>query len=203
MKQVYDSHLDLIAVLESRVGHALPRAAELRSRLVHRSWRRGESLFHAGDRVTYIALVKRGVLKFSYRSEEGTERIRDFLAEGQVAACVGTLGGEGAVAYDGVACEDTVTESLDVELLRSPVKTDPAWAHCLSLLLYDKNRHLAERERSLLTLSPPERLAHAIAERPWLSERVTQQDLAAYIGITPVSLSRLKARQRQRASAAA
>ncbi len=198
MKHVYDNHLDLIGVLERRADRALPRAAELRARLARRSGRRGETLFHAGDRVAHLALIKRGLVKFCYRSEEGTERIRDFLAEGQIAACVGALGGEGPVVYDGVACEDTTAEILDVELLRSLVTTEPAWANCLSLLLYDKNRHLAERERSLLTLSPPERLAHAIAERPWLIERVTQQDLAAYIGITPVSLSRLKARERHR-----
>lgn len=198
MNQVYDRRLDLIEILESRVGHALPHAALLRSRLAHRTWQRGETLFHAGDRVGYIALIRQGVVKFSYRSEDGTERVRDFLAEGQVAACIGVLGDEEPVAYDGVACQDTMAQVLDVELLRGPARAEPDWAHCLRLLLHDKTRHLAERERSLLTLTPPERLAHALAERPWLSDRVTQQDIAAYIGITPVSLSRLKARERRR-----
>ncbi|SKA40064.1 cAMP-binding domain of CRP or a regulatory subunit of cAMP-dependent protein kinases [Enhydrobacter aerosaccus] len=202
MNQIYDRRLDLIEILENRAGHPLPHAAILRARLVHRSWRRGEALFHAGERVGYIALIRHGVVKFSYQSEDGTERVRDFLSEGQVAACIGVLGDEEPVAYDGIACQDTEAELLDVELLRGLVQSEPDWAHCLSLLLHDKARHLTGRERSLLTLTPPERLAHALAERPWLSERVTQQDLAAYIGITPVSLSRLKARERQRLPAA-
>ena len=155
-------------------------------------------MFHAGDRVAFVGLIRHGVVKFSYRSEDGTERVRDFLAEGQIAACVALLGEGPPVTYDGVACEDTTVESLDGDLLRAVARTEPAWADCLNLLLQEKTRHLVEREHALLTMTPPQRLSRAVAERPWLLDRVPQRDLAAYIGITPVSLSRLKARVRGR-----
>jgi CRP-like cAMP-binding protein len=168
--------------------------------LAHRSWRRGELLFRTGDRVGEFAFIKSGIVKLSYLSAEGTERVRDFIAEGQLAVCSGAMGGAVEAAYDGVACADTVLETLNFAFVKSLIESETLWARCISLLLHDINRHLAERERMLLTLNPPERLAHAVEERPWLLDRVLQQDLAAYLGITPVSLSRLKARERRKRS---
>jgi len=203
VKPVYDSRLGLIEILQMRVGEALPQAAALRRRLVRRSWRRGEVLFRAGERITQLAVIKSGLVKLTALSEEGTERILEFIVEGQVAACVSTLDGTLEAACSATACEDTTIEALVFEPVRLLAETEPLWARCLNLLLSDAARHLSERERMLLTLSPPERFAQAIAERPWLIDRVTQQDLAAYIGITPVSLSRLRARERRRADATA
>jgi CRP-like cAMP-binding protein len=203
VRATYAPQLDLLAVLERRLGRPLPEAARLRQRLVQRSWRRGEALFRVGDQVGQLALIKRGVVKFSYLSAEGVERVRDFIADGQLAVCVGALGGDVDAAYDGLACEDITAETLSLDAVRPLLQREPLWAQCLNLLLHDITHHLAERERMLLTLSPPERLAQAVAERPWLRDRVPQQDLAAYIGITPVSLSRLKARERRRGGAAA
>ncbi len=197
MKPVYDPGLDLLDVFEARVGCALPGAEALRERIERRRLGRGQALFRAGDSVVRLFLIKSGVLKFTYVSEAGVERVRDFVVEGQIAACIGALGDEDAARYDGIACEDIVVESIAFAPICKLSMTEPPWARCLHLLLYDAARDLGERERMLLTLAPSGRLALAVAERPWLSSRISQQDLAAYIGITPVSLSRLKARARR------
>ena len=201
MKPVYDSRLDLLDVFEARVSRALPEAAALRERIEQRRLGRGQALFRAGDSVARLFLIKSGVLKFTYVSEAGVERVRDFIVEGQIAACIGALGDDGTARYDGIACEDTIVESIAFAPICQLSMTEASWARCMQLLLYDVARDLGERERMLLTLAPFDRLAHAVAERPWLSSRISQQDLAAYIGITPVSLSRLKARARRAATA--
>ena len=46
----------------------------------------------------------------------------------------------------------------------------------------------------MLTLSPTERYRAFLRHSPGVAERVLQRDLARYLGVTPVSLSRLKAR---------
>lgn len=203
MKPVYDPGLDLIDIFEARVRNKLPQAQLLRNRITSTRIAQGQALFHAGERVMRLFLVKAGVFKFAYTSEDGVERVRDFIAEGQIAACVGVLGGDTAATYSGIACEDAIVESLDFAPICQLTKSEPLWARCIGLLLYDTTRSLGERERTLLTLTPSDRLAQAIAERPWLLTRVSQRDLAAYIGITPVSLSRLKARTRRHVEAAA
>ncbi len=204
MKPVYDPGLDLIDIFEARVRSTLPQAQRLRGTITNRRVAQGRALFHAGEPVSRVFLVRTGVIKFAYMSEDGVERVRDFIAEGQIAACVGALaGGDSVAAYDGIACEDAVVDCLDFGPVCQLTKSEPLWARCIGLLLYDTTRNLTERERALLTLTPPDRLAQAVAERPWLLTRVSQRDLAAYIGITPVSLSRLKARTRRQVEAAA
>lgn len=53
-----------------------------------------------------------------------------------------------------------------------------------------------KRERELLTLSAEERFRVLMAERPQLIGRIPQKDLARYIGVTPVAMSRIVSRIR-------
>jgi hypothetical protein len=50
------------------------------------------------------------------------------------------------------------------------------------------------RLESLLLLSPEERYLHLVRQRPELVHRVPLKLLASFIGITPGSLSRIRAR---------
>lgn len=53
-----------------------------------------------------------------------------------------------------------------------------------------------KRERELLTLTAEDRYRLLAAERPQLIGRVPQKDLARYIGVTPVAMSRIVTRIR-------
>jgi CRP-like cAMP-binding protein len=59
------------------------------------------------------------------------------------------------------------------------------------LALYMKKE---QREYELLSLPAAERYQRLCAEDPDLIEQVTQNDIALYLGITPVALSRIKKR---------
>jgi DNA-binding MarR family transcriptional regulator len=50
------------------------------------------------------------------------------------------------------------------------------------------------RERDLLTLSPEQRLQAFLDREGHLAQRVPQKDLARHLGVTPVSLSRIRRR---------
>jgi len=54
------------------------------------------------------------------------------------------------------------------------------------------------REHAFLTKSPEENYRELAAESPGLVQRLTQNDIARYLGITPVALSRIRGRLRQR-----
>lgn len=56
----------------------------------------------------------------------------------------------------------------------------------------------ADREWALAALPAAERLARLRALHPGLEDRITHRHIASYLGITPVSLSRLRARARPR-----
>lgn len=53
------------------------------------------------------------------------------------------------------------------------------------------------REKELLMLSAEQRYLNFIKEREGLAARLTDKDIAGYIRITPVALSRIKRRTRQ------
>jgi hypothetical protein len=53
------------------------------------------------------------------------------------------------------------------------------------------------REASLLLLSPTERYREFMADHPNVSAAIPQHYIASYLGIDPVSLSRIRGRNRK------
>ena len=51
-----------------------------------------------------------------------------------------------------------------------------------------------ERLESFILYTPEERFQHLLETRPDLCERIPDKYLASFLGITPVSLSRIKKR---------
>lgn len=121
--------------------------------------------------------------------------MRDFVAEGQVFAAIETLGRPGAVsAYAALAYEDTALDVLAYEHVAARAATSSAWAQCVALFFGDTAINRGRREETFLLHPPRERFELLVKDRPWLLTRVTQQDLASYLGVTAVSLSRIKSR---------
>lgn len=189
--------MDIIDAFERRAGRALPFADALRQKIARRQLARCESLFNLGEAAPNIYLVRSGVLKLSYMSPEGKERVREFVAEHQVFACLEALSDDAPANYGAIACENCDVEYLAASDIETLAASELAWARCVGLFYLDTALNRGGRERQFLMLSPPDRLQMAMSERPWLTTRVSQQDLSAYIGITPVSLSRLKSRMRK------
>jgi CRP-like cAMP-binding protein len=186
----------LIQAICDRLGEPLSGLDEVAAMVRVVTALPGQALFLSGQRATDVLFIRQGVVKLAYTTFEGVERIRDFVSEGQVVACVEALDGRGPAKYSAVACEPVEAEAIDFSLIAPRIATDPGWAHCAALYFWDTAINRGRREELLLTLSPPERYQKAISERPWLVERLTQQDLAAFVGVTPVSLSRLRKRER-------
>lgn len=184
--------MDIVSAFETRAGRPLPDAVALRRDVGRQTLRRGEILFAQGTPSSRVYWVRVGVLKLSYVSSDGTERVREFVAEGQVFACLEALDGARPAEYSATACEACELEWLPFAALDALSQREPTWGRCLGQFALDTARHRGERERVLLTSPPLQRFTSAIRERPWLLSRVAQRDLAAYIGVTPVSLSRFK-----------
>lgn len=63
--------------------------------------------------------------------------------------------------------------------------------------LFERQVNYANHFLSFIKYTPQERYEHLLAERPDLILRVPQQYIASYLGITPVSLSRIKSKRRR------
>jgi len=140
--------------------------------------------------------MRRGLLKLAYLSDRGDEWIKSFIAEGQFFASIAALTPGGSTSFAAEAIEDSELEQLDYRDIAARAATSLPWQRALAqaLLIYGARKEA--RERELLTLAPTERYRAFLRQSPGVVDRVRQRDLALYLGVTPVSLSRLKARVR-------
>ena len=155
---------------------------------------KGDSLFEQGNWDTSVYVVESGLLKAYYVTLDGKELVKSFIQEGEF---IGSL----------VACRlaEPCTFSLvcleDCQLIRIPFAdiqeksaAEPEMAGIVISGLLDLAIKKERREYEFLCLSAPERYRLFTKRTPELVERLTQNDIARYLGITPVALSRIKKR---------
>ncbi len=166
-----------------------------------RALARREPFLRAGERATDVVVVVEGLLREHFLLPDGTERTKAFIAPGELSGSLADLlSGEPSRAYI-VAEEPSRVLVAPYAALRALAERSPRWQaagrRALEALLLRK----AEREYELLALDAAARYARFVERYPGLEARVAARNVASYLGITPVHLSRL--RRRRRASAPA
>lgn len=151
-----------------------------------------EHLLLPGSTVHEVLFVCQGLLRFYYLNEKGTDSNKAFIAENTFAGPLGASALRLPVIYGVQALEPTtllVTSFADFTALYDQ---DP---------VFDRlGRRLAEwllmrkelRARSLLQQQAKERYLDFVTNHADLVQRVPQYHIASYLGITEVSLSRLR-----------
>jgi CRP-like cAMP-binding protein len=175
-------------------GAELPGWDEVAAGARVRRVERGAQVFGQGVPHPYLYVVRRGLLKLVYLSDSGDDWIKSFIAEGQFFASLAALAPGGSTSFLAEAIEDSELEQFDYRDLAPRAHTSLPWQRMLSQALMIYGTRKEARERELLTLSPTDRYRAFLRHSPGVAERVLQRDLARHLGVTPVSLSRLKAR---------
>jgi len=155
---------------------------------------RGASFIREGEDSTRLALVVKGLFRSYYIDDEGRDYTKLFLPEGSILlSYYARLAGRPS-AYFIEALEDSellVADIADFERLTEASRG--------LLLLYKgfADSILVEKEGhrlSLISEKGEKRYLRFRRERPGLEARLKARDLASYLGLTPVSLSRLRRR---------
>jgi CRP-like cAMP-binding protein len=144
-----------------------------------------------------VYVVCRGLLKLHYLQADGDEWIKSFSAEGMFFGSLSALQPGGLASFGVTALEDCELERLDYRELETLAERHPAWMAALYRAMRQFAALKEQREFELLALTPAERYAEFLRSQPGLAERLAQKDLARYLGITPVSLSRLRGRSKR------
>lgn len=159
--------------------------------------RRGAHLIRAGEMPGQLAFVEAGLLRLYYLDAEGREFTKSFCAEGEVVAAYSALLLSQPSRLSIEALEDTrllVADYQDYEALSAG---HPCWAAVnqrRAEALFIKKE---QREAALLLDDAETRYRQFLADHPGLEARVRQHHIASYLGITPVALSRIRARLRR------
>jgi CRP-like cAMP-binding protein len=183
-------------VFEQLAGGPLPRWAEFSAHVQSRRVEAGGAIFMQGIPHRFVYVVRSGLLKNVYTREDGEAWIKSFSCEGRFFASIAALQPGGLTSFSAVALEDCALERIPFEILEQFAETDLLWANTLrrAVMLFASRKEA--RERELLVLDAEDRYRQFAEENPDLGRRITQKDLAAYLGVTPVGLNRIIRRVR-------
>lgn len=150
-----------------------------------------------GQPADRFGFVVQGIFRAYRVSPTGEESIKAFRAEGELlGAYAEMLQNIPSLTYL-EALEDSrvlVFTTADMAKLEAG---HPCWS-ALARRVAEHQFILKERrEQEFLDLSAEERFDRFRAEHPHLKDRISQREIAAYLGITPVALSRIVSRRRK------
>jgi CRP-like cAMP-binding protein len=156
---------------------------------------RGEYLLRAGDMATLAGVLVSGLLREHFVTERGVERTKSFVTPLQFTGSLADLlSGKPSRAFIVAEESSRVVLAQHAELRRLE-QAWPDWAtaarRSLEYLLQDK----AEREFQFMCLDAEQRYAAFLVRYPHLEATVAASHIASYLAITPVHLSRLRARR--------
>jgi CRP-like cAMP-binding protein len=150
-----------------------------------------------GDPADRIGVVLEGLFRAVRFSPHGEESVKSFRAEHELI-------GPYAEQLQGIASL-TAVEALEpsrvltfkVEAFQSLEAHHPAWIQLARRVAEYHFVVKERREQEFLELSAEDRLGRFWAEHPHLEGRLAQRDVAAYLGVTEVGLSRIVTRRKR------
>lgn len=157
-------------------------------------------LFRQGEPTGSFFYVQEGLLKAFYETRDGRLQTKTFVKEGGFIASMKAVFHGEACSFSTVCLEDSrVLEISRSDLMRAS-ELDPQFVNILNSILLKVASTKEQREYELLCLSAEERYLLFCERESDLLERLSQEDIARYLGITPVSLSRIRKRRLSQSS---
>jgi len=153
--------------------------------------RRGAELLAVGERAEAIWLVEQGLLRSCFLDGEGRERNHGFHAE---LHWLGLPPPATPSPFGLQALEPSRLRVLSHAELARWQSEAPDLAGLLTRALALDIQRLTERNQQLLMLDAPARYRRFLAQEPALAARLPQRQIASYLGITDVALSRIRRR---------
>lgn len=146
-------------------------------------------LLRQGEAQLAFYYLHEGVVRAIWYSEKGTERVKEFYFPGECCFLYLNWLTATAANYSLQLLTAARISEVPLHLLDKPEHQDAKVALMRQQLIYKE-----KKEQMLLLNSPQQRYRYVLDHFPDWEAQLTQKDLAAYIGISPVSLSRIRNR---------
>ena len=156
--------------------------------------KKGEHIFLQGDMDKSLYLLKSGLLKAYYTSEDGKEFIKSFILPNDIICSLSSAYSEKECSFSLVCLEPSRLVKIPFIVLQEYSSRDPEIASIVIEILLEFAMKKERREYEFLCLSAEDRFLKMMKTTPSLINKVTQNEIARYLGVTPVGLSRIKSR---------
>ena len=191
-----DTQVSTPEVLGRLAGSELPFMSELIRATTQLRLRPGEALFRAGESMPFAFVVNMGVVKLVYEMPTGESWIKGFAEAGVCFASLMALEDRGATNFSAYAATEATIDRIEYSKLQQLADCHIAWQRALGNAFKYYGQRKEKREWELLTHSPEERYLGFLREHSNLATCIRQHDIASYIRVTPVALSRIRSRLR-------
>lgn len=155
--------------------------------------KKGDSIYSEGESVKFAFAIRSGIIKVAYNTHEGKEFIKSFQTAGQVVVpyMEGIVGEPSRISASAITQIEAIRTPFHpmIEILNSTPALLKLHIKILQSLFLIKDR----REHQFLTMDATSRYQIFLKEFKLYLKEIPNNLVAAYIGITPVSLSRLRA----------
>ncbi|WP_412990309.1 Crp/Fnr family transcriptional regulator [Pediococcus siamensis] len=153
-----------------------------------------ETLLLQGKISHYLYFIKKGALRLWHNDGDKDVTVQ-FFFENQMVSAFESLFLDTESLYSIESMEKTTVYKLDKQSIFKLMENTPEFQR--DVLTFVCERFIAYQHYFLSRIkdSPEARYRDLVQHQPQIVERVSQHYIASYLGITPVSLSRIKNRQ--------
>lgn len=156
---------------------------------------KGAHIFRQGEENQFLYFVKSGTLKAYYNNLDGKETIKSFIMPDDIIGSLTSAYSRRDCSFSLQCLSDSMLVKFSFAKLVLASQSDQQVANKMIEFLTVFAMKKEQREYEFLCLTAEERYLLLVNDRPELLKMVTQNDIAKYLGITPVGLSRIKNRQ--------
>jgi len=188
----------LISLLERYVAIPAAQKDQLEGKLSYQVLPKDGHFLRPGDSQYKIGLITKGLLRVYCLDYNGVERNLSFRTKGHIIAPYTPFVANKQCWYSIQSLSDTELLVMDLEKLPGVLKNHDCWKELekkyLTQLLIEKEN----RERSLLIEDATTRYLTFLETHSNIAKDLSQMHISSYLGITPVSLSRIKAKLKKK-----
>jgi CRP-like cAMP-binding protein len=153
--------------------------------------RKGEHFLKEGTICNHLGYVNKGIVMY-YQLSDGIEIPRDFQMENEWVTYLKSLSNRTPSDMNIKAIEDTELFTISFDSAQKLFAEHPKFLQLRNALVEKSFVSVSDHGASLAMLDAKQRYHKLMKENPELINRVPHYYLAAYLGIKPQSLSRLR-----------
>ncbi len=155
----------------------------------------GDYLFEEGDDCDLVGIILEGLFMVTYLKTDGTKKIKRFITSGQTISPMPSIIKKSGASYSAEALgKSNHVVYFHYDDLNKIMNKSHYWERVFRIGLQEALVERENREYELFMLSPEERYRSFLKRYPGLVSELPQYLIASYIGISPVSLSRIRSR---------
>lgn len=151
-------------------------------------------LLKAGDVATHLHFIKTGCLRMWF-NKDGKDITFQFFFEGQAVASIDSFLTHQPSLFTIESIEPSTLLSISKSNVEQLYREYPLLKEGFHEILFQRFRNYAQLFLSRIKDSPQERYRDLLTNHPEIIKRVPQHYIASYLGITPISLSRIRNRK--------